>query len=181
MPRVMSSAFKSKTFHSLAVEIKECSRLSELFLTGGWNYGYIHGWSILGVSLLQDGEDQPESIGGIHSIAQVHHEAAARVGPGSSVAIGEENICVHLLVMCAGQDVVGRQRGRTQKLGVNGQGADGQPVAVDTQVVKVEVGRDEGTGGVIEEQSVAGMTIIITALGLANADLGQLGVGVKRY
>ena len=86
----------------------------------------------------------PKALAGSTALPRFTTKRPARVGPASSVAIGEENICVPLLVMCAGQDVVGRQRGRTQKLGVNGQGADGQSIAVDAQVVKLEVGRNEG-------------------------------------
>jgi len=70
-----------------------------------------HSFSWLGISPLQDGEDEAKSVGGIDIIAQVHDETTGGVGPGGRVAIGEENIGVELLVMCAGQDVVGCERG----------------------------------------------------------------------
>ena len=81
--------------------------------------------------------------------------------------------------MSAGQNMVARQRRRAKKFGVDGQGAYGQAVAVGAQIVQLNVGGHEGTAGVIEEQRVAGMTIIVTALGLAPAHLGQLGVAVN--
>src|ERR1019366_2367764 len=80
----------------------------------------------------------------------------------------------------AGGDAEDCHVGGAEELGVNDEGANGQTVAVVAEVVDLEVvGREDADGGTVEQLGVAGVAIVETALGLANANIGELGVSVK--
>jgi len=95
------------------------------------------------------------------------------------MAIRKENVRRALSVMGAGGDAECGQAGRAEELGVNDQRTNGHAVSVVAEFVEPNVlGRGEANSGVIEQGGVAGVAIVEAALGLARADVGELGVGV---
>ena len=94
--------------------------------------------------------------------------------------VEKRNGAIQLPVVSGGKHVVRRERGRAEELGVHGQRANGNAVAVEAKVVKRKVRRDEWIRGAVGQGRVAAVSIIITGLRLAEADLRQLGVAVDR-
>ena len=79
----------------------------------------------------------------------------------------------------AGVDAKSRHAGGAEELSVNDQGTYGQAVAVVPKVVELDVvGRCDNGVRVVEQLRVAGVAVVETALGLAHADIGELGVSV---
>ncbi len=74
------------------------------------------------------------------------------------------------------RDIELRQVVRAQELGIDGQGTDGPPVAIAAQVTQRDpLGRR--IGGTVEKPRHGGMPVVVAALCLPDANVGQLGLG----
>ena len=83
-------------------------------------------------------------------------------------------------MMCARFDVEGGEFFRAPENGVHHQRADRLVVAIETELIELDMRRGNRRSGEIEQLRVPTVPVVITALRPVGADLGQFRAGVQR-
>ncbi len=139
----------------------------------------IDGDSGRGVRLLKNLQDTIEGVAKLAVIRHIHGEVLVAIRMGGGAAVGEQDGGGALLVMGAGFDPECHQIVRAQEQGIHEQCSDGQAVAIEAQAFEPQIGRLDGDARGVEELGVAGVPIVVAALGLISADFGEFREGVK--